>query len=86
MRGLSGYHKGLASKSPNLQDVFEVLATADDNQEVDVALGGDDTSSSTSSSDDDGDDKKEEHDDGKRGPLDQIKDYSKHSDELKRSQ
>lgn len=87
LRGLSGYHKGLASNSPDLQDVFEVLATADDNQEVKIAMNGaDSSSSSSSSSDDEDDDEKGDHDDGKRSALDQIKDYSKHSDELKRTQ
>ncbi|CAF9906097.1 MAG: hypothetical protein HETSPECPRED_006053 [Heterodermia speciosa] len=86
LRGLSGYHKGLASNSPDLQDVFEVLATADDNQEVKIAMDGDDSSSDSSSSDEEDNGEKEEHDDGKRGALDQIKDYSKHSGELKRTQ
>lgn len=85
-RGLSGYHKGLASNSPNLQDVFEVLATADDNQEIKIAMDGDDTSSSSSSSDDEADGEKKNHDNGKRGPLDHIKEYSRHSGELKRTQ
>lgn len=85
LRGLGGYHKGLASSSPELQDVFEVLATADDNQEVEIAMDGDDTSSSSSSSDDEVDGK-EKKDDGKRGPVDQIKEYSKHHDQLKRTQ
>ena len=48
-------------------------------------MDGDDTSSSSSSSDDEVDGK-EEKDDGKRGPVDQIKDYSKHHDQLKRTQ
>ena len=87
LRGLSGYHKGLASKSPNLQDVFEVLATADDNQEVKIMDGDhDDSGSSSSSSSDDEADGEKENDNGKRGAIDQIKDYSKHSDQLKRSQ
>lgn len=84
LRGLSGYHKPLASNSPNLQVVFEVLAIADDNKEVEI-MNGDDSSSSSSSSEDEVDGK-EEKDDGKRGPIDQIKDYSKHHDQLKRTQ
>lgn len=59
--GLSDYHQKLASKSPNLQDVFEVLGTANDNQEARNAMAedGDDdseSSSSDSSSSDDDDD------------------------------
>ena len=54
-RGLSRYHHKLASKSPNLQDVFEVLATANDNKEARTAMyeTGDDSSSESDCSDDD---------------------------------
>ena len=55
-RGLGFYHHSLASKSPNLQDVFEVLDTASDSQEIHTAMGGDEDSSSSDSdgSDDEG--------------------------------
>lgn len=48
-RGLGGYHHKLASHSPNLQDVFEVLSTANDNKEVQTEMAGDDDSSSSDS-------------------------------------
>lgn len=113
--GLSGYHQKLASKSPNLQDVFEVLDTANDNQEAKNDMAGDEgddssssSSDSSSSDDEDGNRLKRElrkngskisaaftggsgkdrnggeDDDGKRGPLDQIRDYKDHSDQLHR--
>ena len=85
LRGLSGYHKSLASDSPNLQSVFEVLAIADDNQEIEIDSDGDDSNSSSSSSEDE-DDGKGEKDNGKRGPIDTIKEYSRHHDQLKRTQ
>lgn len=113
--GLSGYHHKLARKSPNLQDVFEVLDTANDNQEArnDMAADEDDesrssSSDSSSSDDEDGNRVKREirkggskisaaltggsggdrnggvNDDGKRGPLDQVRDYKDNSDQLHR--
>lgn len=113
--GLSEYHQKLASKSPNLQDVFEVLDTANDNQEARNDMAGDEddgpgssSSDSSSSDDEDGNRVKRElrkngskisavfaggngrdrnggeNDDGKRGPLDQARDYKEHSDELHR--
>ena len=105
--GLGGYHQKLASKSPNLQDVLEALATANDNEEVRTAMsraddsessdsdssadeGGNDDSSQnhhdnneTKTTDEDGI-KKSSADDGKRGPLAQLKDYKEHSGELHR--
>lgn len=88
-RGLSSYHRRLASNSPNLQEVFEVLGTANDNQEIKAAMDGEDdgSGSSSSSSEDEGDGEKgetEEGDDGKRGPIDQLKDYKTHSEQLHR--
>lgn len=50
--GLSGYHERLASKNPNMQDVFEVLDTASDNKESGMAMVGDATDSDSSSSSD----------------------------------
>ncbi len=108
-RGLGAYHHNMARKSPNMQDVFEVLSTANDNQELRSAMGDDedDTSSDSDSSDDDekgpkhaangilqklspngkssnGD--RTSHDDGDKdsGPLEEIKDYKKHSKQLHR--
>jgi hypothetical protein len=57
-RGLSGYHHKLASRSPNMQDVLEVLETANDNKEVRTEMADEDpgsssTSDDSSSSDDD---------------------------------
>ena len=102
--GLGGYHQKLASKSPNLQDVLEALATANDNSEVRTAMSrADDDDSSDSDSSADADDhshhpsnhnnseleddhsiEKSSADDGKRGPLAQIKDYKEHAGELHR--
>lgn len=106
-RGLGAYHHKLTSKSPNLSDVFEVLSTANDNQEVDSAMSDEDSVDSSDSSDSDdeeaphraansllrklktngksstdgaGDD---EHNAG-GGPIDQIKDYKVHSEQLHR--
>ena len=104
-RGLGAYHSGLASKSPNIQDVFEVLSTANDNQEVRTAMGDDEdnSSSDSDSSDDDGNAPKHaasslvkklspSHSDGATdgkesqasGPIQDIKDYQKHSKQLHR--
>jgi len=88
-RGLSSYHKRLASNNRNLQEVFEVLGTAHDNREIKAAMDGeDDGSGDTSSSSDDedrnGEDGEKQLDDGKRGPIDQLRDYSRHSHELHR--
>lgn len=57
-RGLSGYHHKLASKSSNLQDVLEVVDTANQSKEANTAMteenpGSDSSSSDPSSSDDD---------------------------------
>ena len=104
--GLGGYHQKLASKSPNLQDVLEALATANDSSEVRTAMSrADDDDSSDSDSSADADDSNQSHqpsnnndseveddhsiqksstDDGKRGPLAQIKDYKEHAGELHR--
>ena len=90
-RGLSSYHKRLASNSPSLEEVFEVLGTANDSQEIKAAMDGeDDGSGDESNSSDEGENngdghgEKEESDDGKRGPIDQLKDYKKHSKQLHR--
>ncbi|KAF2003417.1 hypothetical protein P154DRAFT_86264 [Amniculicola lignicola CBS 123094] len=95
--GLSGYHQPLAKKDTNLSDVIEVLDTCHDNDEMDWDDG---TSSDTSSSSDDSDsdfipsfikgksDKKDTSSsldsDGKRGTIDQIKEYKQQSKQLHR--
>ena len=56
-RGLGIYHERLASRSPNMQDVFEVLSTANDNQEAHTAMGDDEDSSSSDSDSSDDDEK-----------------------------
>ncbi|KAF2710409.1 hypothetical protein K504DRAFT_377218 [Pleomassaria siparia CBS 279.74] len=91
--GLSDYHSGLAKKDRNLHDVMEVLDTSRDNDEADgddVLANSDDSSSSddsdflpsflnqknkTSSSLDEN---------GKRGTIDEIRDYKQHSKQLNR--
>ena len=84
-RGVSAVHRKLASKSPNLHDVFEVLNTARDNQDVpaEAATHPGDGESDTDSSDD-SDEEPANVNDGKGGPLKQIKNYQMHSDELHR--
>lgn len=47
--GLGSFHHKLASDSPNLQDVFEVLSCANDNQEIHMAMSDEDSSSSSDS-------------------------------------
>ena len=64
-RGLGAYHHRLASKSPNLQDVFEVLATADENQEIRMGLGGEDDTEPSSYEDSSESDGDEDNGDGK---------------------
>ena len=104
-RGLGAYHYKLASKSPNLSDVFEVLSTANDNQEVHSAMSDDESADSSDSSDSDesgphhaangllrklnihgqsSTDGAEDHDHKGGGPIDQIKDYKLHSEQLHR--
>ncbi|KAG8525524.1 uncharacterized protein KY384_009168 [Bacidia gigantensis] len=83
-RGLGPYHQKLASKNPNLQDVFEVLTIADENKEVDMDVKDDrstDSSSDSSSSDSDSGDNVN---DGKGGPVKKIRSYKEHSDQLHR--
>ena len=48
-RGLGAYHSKLASKSPNLSDVFEVLSTANDNQEAHMAMSDEESTDSSDS-------------------------------------
>lgn len=61
--GLSGYHEKLASKSSNIQDVFQVLKTANDNQEARNAMNGwEEGDSSSSSSDSDSSDDNDDDD------------------------
>lgn len=60
-RGLSGHHHKLASRSSNLQDVLEVVETANQSKEASTGIteeicGSDGSSSDSSSSDDDNDD------------------------------
>ncbi|KAI9841362.1 MAG: hypothetical protein M1837_000745 [Sclerophora amabilis] len=86
-RGLSSCHSHLISKNHNLQDVSEALQCANESKEVENVMDDDDgTSSSSSDSSSDGDDggKSDLQDDGKRGPIDQIRDYRDHQSELHR--
>ena len=93
--GLSSAHQRLASKNPNLKDVMEVLDTASDNKEVRDEMDESDTSSSSSDSSDNDNDVEarkidgNRHDsqlqeDGKRGPIQQMKDYKDHHEQLHR--
>jgi len=107
-RGLGAYHQGLASKTPSIEDVFEVLSTANDNQEVRTAMQGDEESSSSDSDSSDDHERGPKHaasdlvkklspngktshgdaddNDGtiSSGPIEDIKDYKKHSKQLHR--
>ena len=85
--GLSDHHKKL--KDSNVRNVLECLDAASNNKEFQDGDGVDDDNadSSSSSDDDDGDyagadDKKEN--DGRRGPLDAVKDYKDKSKTLHR--
>ena len=60
-RGLGAYHHKMASKSPNMQDVFEVLSAANDNQELRSAMGDDEDDSSSDSDSSDDDEKEPKH-------------------------
>lgn len=95
--GLSGYHGSLAKKSPHLGDVMEVLDTCHDNDEMDWDDNDSDSdSSSSSSSDSDAESTSSSKvpsflrsgssldQDGKRGPLDSVRDYKTHSKQLHR--
>ncbi|KAF2200752.1 hypothetical protein GQ43DRAFT_62172 [Delitschia confertaspora ATCC 74209] len=94
--GLSGYHGGLAKKDSNLGDVMEVLDTCHENDDMEWYDGsGSDTSYSSSSSSDSESDspskpsflnssKSSLSEDGKRGTIDQIKDYKKNHKQLHR--
>ena len=98
-RGLSDYHRKLASKNPSLSDVFEVLDVARDSREVRDMIADQESDSDSSDSDDENNPIKglsnkvqsfgrSDHgggsDDGNRGPLDQVKDYGDHSKQLHR--
>ena len=94
--GLGAYHYKLASKSPNLSDVLEVISTAADNQEGHIAMSDEDSTDSSESSDSDEEehhpkhnhkssaDGADDHDHKGGGPIDQIKDYKAHSKQLHR--
>jgi len=94
--GLSGYHQALAKKDRHIGDVIQVLDTCHDNDEMDWDDGGEDANESdTSSSDSSGDESflpgvlhpssnSSLDSDGKRGTVDQIKDYKQHSKQLHR--
>jgi hypothetical protein len=96
--GLSGYHAPAAKKDPHVGDVMEVLDTCHDNDDMDWDDGSDGNASDTSSSSDSDSDisilpsflkkgvKSDSSlgEDGKRGTVDQIKEYKQHSKQLHR--
>jgi hypothetical protein len=91
-RGLSGYHSRLATKDSNLADVMEVLDCANDNDETEgsngISTDGEDASSSSDSDDEylpklKGS-KSDLETDGKRGTVEQLRDYKTHSKQLHR--
>ena len=70
-RGLSSYHHSLTSRNVNLQDVFEVLDTASDNQAISSAMeDGEDSNSSDS-------DSSSSSDDDKKGPKHAVSSLAK---------
>lgn len=103
-RGLGPYHQRLAGKSPDLQDIFEVLSTANDNSEAGSSNESDNSDASSDSSQEDNG--KENHPktngvlkkiglapnggdseldkNGNGGPVEKIKDYQVHSEQLHR--
>ena len=98
-RGLSDYHRKLASKNASLAEVFEVLSVAKDSREVRDMIADQDSDSDSSESDEEHNPLKglshkvqsfsklgsdNDEDEGKRGPLDQFKDYGDHSKQLHR--
>ena len=97
-RGLSSSHHKLVSKSPNLQDVWNVLETANENKETSPGMAEQDSSSSSSDSSSSEDDllspirkrgmkilgDTDGEDDGKRGLLDRLDEYKDHSDQIHR--
>lgn len=94
--GLSGYHGAIAKKDRNVADVMEILDTCHDNDEMDWDDGHEDGKDDTSSSSDSDSDSSllpsflssktnsSLGEDGKRGTVDQIKDYKAHSKQLHR--
>ncbi|OCL13166.1 hypothetical protein AOQ84DRAFT_385608 [Glonium stellatum] len=96
--GLSGYHNKLASKDSNLGDVMEVLDACADNDEMDFddkdsMAESDGESSSDSDSDEGGEmtpttrsgaSSESLESNGKRGMIDEIKDYKAHRKQLNR--
>ena len=82
--GLGPYHEKLAAKNPSLKAVFEVLRTAHESKEVSFTVNKDDESDSSSDSDPSDSDDEKKLNDGKGGPLKQIKNYKQHSDQLHR--
>jgi len=96
--GLGAYHSKLASRDSNLGDVMEVLDTCQDSDEGDFTDGSrHDTDADTSSSDSDSDNESNMtpttrsgasseslESSGKRGMIDQIKDYNGHKKQLHR--
>ncbi|KAI9700546.1 MAG: hypothetical protein M1820_006700 [Bogoriella megaspora] len=79
--GLSGYHVKYSSKDAALQDVMEVLDASGDHEQMEDKDVG--SSSSSSESDDEGS-KDKLGDDGKRGPIGELKDYKNHRHQLHR--
>jgi hypothetical protein len=98
--GLSGYHQPLAKKDSNIADVLQVLDTANDNDEMDWDNGEDSNSNTSDSDSSDSDSessgsklvpsilKRGTNDsmdsDGKRGPMDQLKEYKDNRKHLHR--
>jgi len=90
--GLSEYHSGLAKKDRHIRDIMEALDVGHDNDEAEGNDSLNDSGYTSSSSDDSnflpsflsrGTDSSLDED-GKRGTVDQIRDYKKHEKQLHR--
>lgn len=98
LRGLSGYHGKIAKKDQNLRDVLEVLDCAGEAREIagDPEGGSylSDTDSSTSENEDVSSDRRVQErtdsdkdrlqNDGKRGPIEDLKDYKMNKEQMHR--
>ena len=89
--GLSGYHRKVASKNQNVNDVMECLDVANDNKETNDELSSTDEGSDSDDPEKEdtreGEDRnKDKHNQrsGSRGPIQQIKDYRDHRDQMHR--
>jgi len=90
LTGLSGYHQHIAAANKNMADVMQALEAAEDAKAMDDYYS--ETSDSSDSSDDGDDDddyddakrNNADHDDGKRGLMDELKEYKRNRKDMHR--